>query len=202
MSFLADWMPLDPLMDEEIFSRGVSVKEDFNYDVTRDIHEANAKDSCKVVHNRNMLKAPSVTEEYGYKCPSDGDQTIQKGILKEDTQLKVKATLNCFVCEVCSKKFSAKSHITIHMRVHTKEKPYSWDICNNAFPSKSDLVKHIRVHTKEKPYMSSDLESTYEEKPYCCEICIRPLHKTKLVTYEVHTKEKPYSCEFATKAFT
>ncbi|XP_037784752.1 zinc finger protein 267-like [Penaeus monodon] len=162
-------------------------------------HEANAKDSCKVVHNRNMLKAPSVTEEYGYKCPSDGDQTIQKGILKEDTQLKVKATLNCFVCEVCSKKFSAKSHITIHMRVHTKEKPYSWDICNNAFPSKSDLVKHIRVHTKEKPYM--------------CEICKKDFsYSTSLVNHmrkpnlarhiRVHTKEKPYICETCNKAFS
>ncbi|XP_037772950.1 zinc finger protein 271-like [Penaeus monodon] len=227
MSFINNWMPLAPLTDEEIFSRGVSVKEELN-DVTEETcleikeepldyadkerdevsdikvkhnclscpnlhdlrHETNGKVLCNFVRDHNdLLNVPFVAEDCRNKCLSDGDQMMHKECL-EDMQIKVEATLNRFVCEVCGKKFSHKSNINIHMRVHTKEKPYSCDICNKAFSQISDLTRHMRVHTK--------------EKPYSCEICDKAFSQKSDLTrhMRVHTKEKPYSCDICNKAIS
>ncbi|XP_047468538.1 zinc finger protein 480-like [Penaeus chinensis] len=181
-------------------------------------HEANAKVLCNFVQGHNdLLNVPFVAEDCGNKCLSDGDQAIHKESL-EDAQLKVKATLSRFVCEVCGKKFSHKSNINIHMRVHTKEKPYSCDICKKAFSQISDLTRHMRVHTKEKPYSCDICDKAFtqksdlgkhmrvhtKEKPYNCEICKKAFSQINDLTrhMRVHTKEKPYSCEICDKAFT
>ncbi|XP_037774277.1 zinc finger protein 222-like [Penaeus monodon] len=98
-----------------------------------------------------------------------------------NTQVEVASTRKCFVCEVCGKELSLKSHVSIHMRLHTKEKP---------FTSKSDLVKHVDIHTK--------------KNPYTCEICTKAFpYKLRFLSHMImHTEEKPYSFEFAKKTFS
>ncbi|XP_037772988.1 zinc finger protein 510-like [Penaeus monodon] len=133
---------------QEIFGTGVSIKEELQEGVTDEtcleikdepldfgdetmneasdakvIHEANAKDSCNLVHYcHGMLRLPFVAENCGNQCSGE-NENIYKERLKEDAQLKMKARLNQFVCEVCGKNFSQKSHLNVHVRVHTKEKP-------------------------------------------------------------------------------
>ena len=44
--------------------------------------------------------------------------------------------------EVCSKVFSQRGHLTEHMRIHTREKPYQYTVCNKGFTTSSSLNTH------------------------------------------------------------
>ncbi|KAG1666387.1 Zinc finger protein 26 [Nymphon striatum] len=42
--------------------------------------------------------------------------------------------------------------LTVHMRKHSKEKPYECNVCNKCFGRQTTLTNHMRTHTKENPY--------------------------------------------------
>ncbi|XP_052833076.1 zinc finger protein 22-like [Octopus bimaculoides] len=78
--------------------------------------------------------------------------------------------------------------LTIHVRVHTGEKPHHCDICGKSFSVSSGLTRHKRTHTGDKPYH--------------CDICDRKFSQTDFLTRHkrTHTGEKPYQCDICSKA--
>lgn len=60
-----------------------------------------------------------------------------------------------FPCELCSKTFTTKVALRIHMRIHEDVKPFSCDICGKSFRQSSVATLHKRVHTGEKPFPCS-----------------------------------------------
>ena len=46
-------------------------------------------------------------------------------------------------CPICGKMFSCKSAVDIHMRSHTKERPFRCEYCDRAFTTKGNLKQHV-----------------------------------------------------------
>ncbi|OQR71309.1 zinc finger protein 516 isoform X1 [Tropilaelaps mercedesae] len=52
-------------------------------------------------------------------------------------------------CEVCAKQFQSPSHLRIHMRSHTGERPYPCHLCDYRATQLGALKKHIEgIHNK------------------------------------------------------
>jgi len=125
------------------------------------------------------------------------------------------------ICPKCGKKYSTLTHMKVHYRTHTGEKPYicPYKGCGKQFSVGYSLRTHIRVHTGDRPYKcackgcdkkfktSSDLNkhkrTHTNEKPYVCNLCDKSFTTAYIrkVHIRTHTGEKPYSCDYCSKAF-
>lgn len=55
-----------------------------------------------------------------------------------------------FQCNICSKGFSMKSSLKIHLLTHTKEPPRACNYCNRAFIRQDCLLRHMRAKHRDK----------------------------------------------------
>jgi uncharacterized Zn-finger protein len=106
-------------------------------------------------------------------------------------QLEVKTKQKPYGCSLCTKSFSSKQALKIHMRVHTGEKPYSCSQCTRSFSVLGNFKSHLKVYTGEKIYTCEQCSKSFSQ-------AVRLRRHLK----ELHSGEKPYSCSRCSKSFT
>mgnify|MGYP003315761953 CR=1 FL=1 len=69
-------------------------------------------------------------------------------------------------CNICTKTFYQKSHLSQHIMTHTREKTFKCMFCTEAFSHKKVLSGHIMSDTGDKPFKCNFFYQRINSKEY------------------------------------
>ncbi|CAF1501693.1 unnamed protein product [Rotaria magnacalcarata] len=145
----------------------------------------------KISLNDNpRVRGPKSTR---FTCPICGLITVsmerlqkhvnQHGQILHLETYKPERKLSTLLCEKCKATFSSTYALRKHLRVHTRDKPFSCDFCGSKFSQWGNLRHHIQRHLGISPYAC----------PYCKKTFIAPCKLE--VHIRGHLDERPYVCD-------
>ncbi|GBM69979.1 Zinc finger protein 467 [Araneus ventricosus] len=141
------------------------------------------------VASKGCNNISNVSAENAVSLASISDEAPIIGHSRMNVEAQWRPEYGNFICSECGKSFKWKSHLVVHHRTHTGEKPFPCDKCEKRFSQKSKLTTHLRTHTG--------------ERPYSCDQCDKRFSTTGNLSdhSRTHTGDRPYKCPICEKAF-
>ena len=123
------------------------------------------------------------------KCQNCGKTFDQPYLLNRHLAAKV-CQEESRKCNLCGKVFVDKTRLSIHMRLHNKEKPFECGLCKKAFTQKRSLTEHQLTHST--------------ERKFSCEICDKKFVQKNHLKYHmssIHKLGETHACQNCDKTF-
>lgn len=121
---------------------------------------------------QESVKSPEETE---FQCLHCLQSFSSQEIL--DDHVKTHSSVDKRTCPFCHKLLSNSSNLTVHIRLHTGEKPYKCSRCNSCFGTVKKRKAHMAKNNCSK---------------YCCSICNQffPHHRALNSHLRIHRREE------------
>ena len=126
----------------------------------------------------------------GHRRPIRPYSDSSKAVAQNQVSQKRSKNKTSQRCQYCQKEFKKVSHLLVHERVHTGDRPFKCDVCGKSFTQSYSLSAHKRTHTGDRPFK--------------CDVCGKSFTQSGNlgVHKRIHTGERPHKCKKCGTSFT
>ena len=130
--------------------------------INRDLEKSLESASNQNLHVKVSMKYyEEKSVEFAFECSTCKKRFPTKKACNFHTKTHLPNNLRKYQCDICGSGFHTPTKLSIHKRIHTKEKPHKCDTCGKTFNQLGHLHTHLRLHLKYYPFECKKCDKKY-----------------------------------------